>query len=392
MKVGNALLENLTYFYLDDGVVVFFEDDRRLFGLNSTAALIFLSMADGLSWEQIVQQLVDHFAIPIHRASQDVMALLDVLADKSISGCQEDRASPIFASSPLPFNQTADASFCYRLSQTQFHLQGDEELLNHWLIPVLHHLQEVDRGQLGQLIQVGRGEEERCWLRINHTLIGENYSPSHLLPLLHDSMIRTLCQTENIQFAFHAGVVNTSKGALMLAGPSGRGKTTLTAGLAAQGFPCLSDESALITETTHHVIPIPLKMNAKSGSWPILSAYYETQLAQARVYQLPDGRQVKYLSPLVAEQPYSSPLAAIMFPHYRAGATARMTPISRSLALHNLAMDGYYIRGNLNRHSVAEMVDWIRPLPCLELEYDSLADAIRLINNFFSNQDTHNGC
>lgn len=69
---------------------------------------------------------------------------------------------------------------------------------------------------------------------------------------------------------FHAGVVERDGRAVMVVGPSGRGKSTLTAALVQAGCSYLSDEVASVDPTTRWIDPFPKPLSLSAGSMALL--------------------------------------------------------------------------------------------------------------------------
>ena len=66
--------------------------------------------------------------------------------------------------------------------------------------------------------------------------------------LLNDQVLPRIFASEGA-LVLHAGSVLTPEGAVILVGPSGRGKSTLTASLHVQGYPLLGDDAILVSAT-----------------------------------------------------------------------------------------------------------------------------------------------
>ena len=55
----------------------------------------------------------------------------------------------------------------------------------------------------------------------------------------------------------------------------GSGKTTLTAYLLARGYDYLADDHVALSAPDGRIVPWPLPMSIKEGSWDVLSQYYQ---------------------------------------------------------------------------------------------------------------------
>lgn len=83
-------------------------------------------------------------------------------------------------------------------------------------------------------------------------LIGESCDP--MLPYLKEEVIRRFMQARQELLWFHAGTVERNGNALLIAGVSGQGKSTLTTMLGQRGWRLMSDDVAPIRMDTDDVL------------------------------------------------------------------------------------------------------------------------------------------
>ncbi len=74
-------------------------------------------------------------------------------------------------------------------------------------------------------------------------------------------------------FPLHGGAVEAGGKAYLFLAPTGQGKTTLTAYLAAQGFSYINDDSIIIDMNTDSVLPNLSPVCLRPGSIPVLKQY-----------------------------------------------------------------------------------------------------------------------
>lgn len=90
---------------------------------------------------------------------------------------------------------------------------------------------------------------------------------SSALDLLHELVVVIMAGLlERGLYAVHAGAVACGDAALMLAGPGGAGKTTLTLALVARGFDVLSDELAVIDPESQTILPYRRNVHVRPGT------------------------------------------------------------------------------------------------------------------------------
>lgn len=174
---------------------------------------------------------------------------------------------------------------------------------------------------------------------------------------------------------FHAAAVARGSCGVLLPGAIGAGKTTLTAWLAAQGWNYLSDELVCVPlgSTTGQAFtrPLSLRPQGLDALRSIGFAAKAVLLAQER-----PGAGDNILLPasmLGNGQPQScAALAAIVFPHFVAGAQlicARLSAATAGLALMECLINAR----NLPQHGFGEIARLARALPAYSLTYGDFA-------------------
>lgn len=101
---------------------------------------------------------------------------------------------------------------------------------------------------------------------------------------LMDQLVRSLIlglQQRGL-FAVHAAAVAHRGRAVILAGPSGAGKTTLALGLAARGLELLSDELAVLDPATRLVHPYRRRLHIRPGTPQLVDGLEEIGLRERR--------------------------------------------------------------------------------------------------------------
>jgi len=71
-------------------------------------------------------------------------------------------------------------------------------------------------------------------------------------------------------YLFHAAALSHAGQGLLLAGPAGRGKTTLTLALLDRGYTFLSDDLAAIGRADGWLHPFPRRLGVRPGAWALL--------------------------------------------------------------------------------------------------------------------------
>ncbi len=138
----------------------------------------------------------------------------------------------------------------------------------------------LDAIDAGAAYLVADGQNERRWAAFDGALL------DLFDRLVHALLGRLLAQGI---YAIHAGAVVYRDGALLLAGRSGQGKTTLVLGLLQQGMGLLSDEFAVVEPATQLITPYRRSLHVRPGTLDLIP---ELQfLADRPRYELGGGAE-----------------------------------------------------------------------------------------------------
>jgi hypothetical protein len=173
----------------------------------------------------------------------------------------------------------------------------------------------------------------------------------------------------------HAASVSAGGRCVVLPGAKGSGKSTLTAALIAAGIDFVADDYAPLEQTTWRVWPVPYAPGVKRGSWRPLRRRYPGVYARP-VHEFA-GLQVRYLE-VAAERraplDRGLPVAALVFPRYKAGSAFEERRMTAAEALAGLC----HAKSLLDRQPevFAETLRWIEAVPAYQLTYGDLDGAV----------------
>jgi HprK-related kinase A len=172
----------------------------------------------------------------------------------------------------------------------------------------------------------------------------------------------------------HAGVVAVGGDAIVLPGPSGRGKSTLVAALCLSGLAYASDELAVLDPVTAAVRPFAKAICLKEGGWRAIASHFP----EVTPHLAAPGEEgmTRYLTPpRLCRSDAPMRVRHVVLPMRRPGATADLAPIHRSEAIAELAEHAL----NLPRHGyrgVETLLELAAGAECYALTYDDLGGAI----------------
>ena len=177
----------------------------------------------------------------------------------------------------------------------------------------------------------------------------------------------------------HAAVLERNGHALIMPGDPGAGKSTLTAALMLDGWRLLSDEIALIDRDDGLLYGLARPVSLKNASIDIIRAH-STEAVLGDAARDTHKGTVAHLRPsTLSLENIAVPAYPrwVVFPRWKAGAAAHLTPHSKAAAFLHLASHAfnYSLLGALGFQRVAALMD---ASDCWDFEYGRLDDAISL--------------
>jgi len=195
-------------------------------------------------------------------------------------------------------------------------------------------------------------------------------------------------------YLLHAGVVARDGAGIMLPGPPGSGKSSLTMALLRQGYRYLSDELAVVDVSTGclHAFPKPLSLKAPS-LFPHLGdrkhVWFGPEIGASKKARRGgrDYQPVWYVHPedvrpdAVGE---SVPIRFVIFPQYAAGAMPELQPLPRGQAVRGLLRNSVNFR-RFGRDALYLLTRLAEQAQCFSLPIDGLEAPVRLVTELAGN-------
>lgn len=210
------------------------------------------------------------------------------------------------------------------------------------------------------------------------------FERGEILNLAMDEIVHRLVVDLSSAMAMHAGAVGWRDASILLAGPTGAGKTSLTAWFIDRGFDYITDELVVVPERSTDVTGFPRPLVAKPGSTPVIKS-----LAAFRQAQCVAAGRNTLIAPATTYHGAATPCRLIIFPRFVADGLLQVRPVSTAevglrlmecnLNARNLAAGGF--------PAVAALA---RRLPAMEVCYgsfDQLEGALDTIAKFVVEQD-----
>jgi hypothetical protein len=207
------------------------------------------------------------------------------------------------------------------------------------------------------------------------------YVEEFLLELEHIIMDDVMMQLTNLFFV-HAAVLVKNKEAVILAGPSHAGKSTLAMALSRRGYYYLSDEVAPIEPKNYMVYPFPRGIKLRKEVLEVLAL--QDCLAGKRQYIVDVGNKD------IIDANSSFEIKYILFPTYVPSKVPELTPVSAAIALGMLA------KCSLNFHTfggdpLSFLTELVMNAGCYKFVTNELDRSCKVIEKLFHSPKCHLG-
>lgn len=379
----------VTLFYLDDAGVLFCEATQELHALNTTAAVIWTLLEEGCDAGQAATELQAMYGLDGAQASAFVASALAEWSRRGFIGSGSgslvasalEQATTPGTRAWAPFAVVAERH--YALLSSRLRLRFATIAAERMVHPVLAHL-EAPPSDGGIDIDIVDGPNGLDVYR-ERVLFEHCRGIDALAPIVKSLVWMTAVRDHAFFLDIHAGVIGDGRRCILLPAAPGSGKSTLTASLAHAGLQYFSDEVALLSERLD-VYPVPLAICVKAAGVAALADRFP-ELRALPVHRRGDGKDVIYLSPPRAALPPTGearPVAAIVFPKYRADAATVLIRLGKLEALQRLLRECLIVTPPLDRSKVEALVLWIDTVPCYGLDYGRTEEAISAVRNLFA--------
>jgi HprK-related kinase A len=234
-------------------------------------------------------------------------------------------------------------------------------------------------------VRVGPPDGLRRWLRPQINFWFDDQTPfkplpaNHAFALLEWGMNWCIAGHAHHYLMLHAAVLEMNGRAVVLPGDPGAGKSTLTAALMLSGWRLLSDEITLIDRDDGLLVGLARPVSLKNASIDVIRLAFPDTVIGAPAHDTHKGTvaHVRPSADSVARVGEKARPAWVIFPRWRQGAEARLSPHSRADAFLHTASHAfnYSLLGSLGFDLNAALMD---ACACHDFEYSRLDDALRI--------------
>lgn len=374
---------------LDQGLVLLREHSDDAFCLNHAAALIWNAWQGGESVSDIAARLNEAFSVDLKTAKQDITDITTFWTTKGYDNAalipfpttlppcahlSRTELDPIasyhtrYQIHDRPFSIAAPADLQPMLNQLFGHLECNPKRPS--ALPVRQfHITQVKHGY--HILTIGI-----------HAVKKANTAEEAVLSIYYQVCELAQSARPAIALLHAAGVAKSGDAALLIA-PGGSGKSTLAMASAYSGLTYLGDD-ALPLLPGGEIIPCPLPISVKAGSWNCAESYVDT----SSLTVFPSGdRKLRFVSPPDRSMPEQN--SQYMAQHviriqYQEGASTQLEAISPLQLFAEIINADSAMNRQALPNCFGLLIELLRKLPCYKLHYSDLNSAVAQIDTLLS--------
>jgi hypothetical protein len=363
---------------LGDHLVLSRKGADRVQLLDPLARYVWDASKEGREEKTVAGELSQQFGISPEQALRDVR---NVIAQWTAALSAEPRLQQQRSSSNPP---TALYSHWHPEAETTFHfprfsvrIRYDSQEITDLMAPILGYLADSSVEDADHVMDIVANDDGYLIIADNRVVETAN-SPADAVVMAFREITELGCRREDWLVILHSGGVAWQGQGIVLPSSGGAGKTTLTAALIQYGFDYINDDVIPLERGTGNLIPVPVNLCIKSGSWPLLQPLYPG-LEQLRCFGR-NNLQVKYLPPPAAAIGARSHTPRYLIIPSRIDGTAPiLESVSPAEGLRAIIEGESLLPQPLKPADVKELTEWVDNLICYRLTYDKLEPAVQAI-------------
>jgi hypothetical protein len=381
-SVGGRPSPSLQRLATESGLVLLDRSANRLWAYNGTAGEIWDLFHEQRPEADIADQIAARYGIAFDVALRDVAGILADWREQGLFGGLAGTGNlagplPAWAETvqAAPRRPVADEGLTCRIRDRVIAFHVDEPSLR-GLIRILYgHLATAGAAPdaMIELRDLGDGETALMVDGVERLRSAER---GQVVGGVNQTLLELVNPGVDWLALIHGGAVALNGRGIALPAVPGGGKTTLVAHLLLHGFAYLADDLVALSAPDGAIVPAPLPLNVKEGSWDLLAGAYP-ELARTPSYDTPRGPARRLSPPEGAWDRGPVPFGAFVFPRYVPGATTTIAPIAPLDALQRLLGDRIFLGYPLEAKRIEAFIAWLHEVPAYALVHGDAAEAAR---------------
>ena len=178
--------------------------------------------------------------------------------------------------------------------------------------------------------------------------------------------------------ALHAACLVGRRGAILLTGGPGTGKSTLAATLSGGRLACEGDDIVLLDPVRCAVKGVPLPLTIKEGAWGLIDKDWP-EFIDCPAVRRKDQKKVRYLPLQSVSTVEWMPVRAFVDLRREDGARPSIHPLSKIDCLRKLCGEAHVKSGNCTPQILAAMIAMVNRAEALQLRYDEASNAANVL-------------
>jgi len=378
--VEQTLFHSAHQYDLGDHLVVSRDGADRVQLLNPLAKYIWSSVREGREVEVIAGEVAQQFFISQEQALCDVNR---VITQWTHGLSAEPRSQQLRTSSNPPealysrWQPKVESSFGF--PRFSVRIRYDSHEIAGLVALMLGYLTAPSSESPAHIMDIVANDSGQGYLVIVDNRVVETATdPADAAVMAFREIAELACRREDWLIILHAGSVAWHDKGIIFPSSGGAGKTTLTAALIRHGFDYINDDVIPVERDTGKLIPVPISLCIKSGSWPLLKQLYP-KLESLRSFGR-NNLRVKYLPPPTATiGAHSYAPRYLIIPRRKEAAAPVLESVSPAEGLRAIIEGESLLPQPLAPADVEELTHWVGSLSCYRLTYDKLDPAVQTI-------------
>jgi hypothetical protein len=371
----------------DSGLLLFDSLSNRLLAFNQSARFLWELIERGFTIGEIASEFAAKYGVPVESARKDIDSMIGTWRSLDLlsGACKPDSYSGPLPTQDVPdWSQTrtpawaADAVYSVRNKIFSLSIEPANSVA---LIRTFFQHLEIPEGKAGLHLEIRQAANSLRALLVNGSEQFRTLDEAQLVGGVCQAILEYLHPGVQWLAMVHGAAIARGGGGLVFPAASGSGKTTLVAHLAAQdGFTYLADDLVVLAAPSGHIVPWPMPLSIKKGSWSLMSESYP-DLKIAPIYNTSRG-EARLLIPSSSDWKTDPVLVhRIVFPRYIAGAVAKLTRITAFEAIERLLGDRIWLGYPMTEHRIRAFLAWIDATPAYTLVHGNVVDAARCLED-----------